>query len=71
MPFLRIVPTGGVSLENIESFLLAGLPAVAIGSNLADPRLIAARDYRGLTELAQKYAVAARKAIAARKEKHK
>ena len=42
MPFLKIVPTGGVFLLNIESFLAVGLPAVAIGSNLADPKLIAA-----------------------------
>ncbi len=56
MPFLKIVPTGGVNLENLHEFFDAGCGAVGLGSNLATPKLLAGKDWDGLTGLARQYA---------------
>jgi 2-dehydro-3-deoxyphosphogluconate aldolase / (4S)-4-hydroxy-2-oxoglutarate aldolase len=53
MPFLRIMPTGGVTPENAGDWIRAGAVAVGIGSALLDPELIAAGNYAGLTERAR------------------
>jgi 2-dehydro-3-deoxyphosphogluconate aldolase/(4S)-4-hydroxy-2-oxoglutarate aldolase len=55
LPFLRLVPTGGVNLENCAAFLEAGAYTVAVGSSLVDGSIIAAQDWRGLAELARRY----------------
>jgi 2-dehydro-3-deoxyphosphogluconate aldolase/(4S)-4-hydroxy-2-oxoglutarate aldolase len=57
-PWLRLVPTGGVSPENARSFLDAGAVAVAMGGNLAPEQAILAGDWASLTR-------AARSAVAA------
>lgn len=41
-PHIRFLPTGGVTLENAGDFVAAGAAAVGVGSDLADPRLVAA-----------------------------
>ncbi|TXF87974.1 bifunctional 4-hydroxy-2-oxoglutarate aldolase/2-dehydro-3-deoxy-phosphogluconate aldolase [Neolewinella aurantiaca] len=48
LPQIKLVPTGGVSLENIGSFFAAGVAGVGMGSSLLDKKLIAAEDYAGL-----------------------
>ena len=48
LPQIKLVPTGGVSLENIASFFAAGVSGVGLGSALLDKKLIAAEDYDGL-----------------------
>jgi 2-dehydro-3-deoxyphosphogluconate aldolase / (4S)-4-hydroxy-2-oxoglutarate aldolase len=40
MPFIDIVPTGGINKENITSFLEAGSLAVGMGGSLLDKQLI-------------------------------
>jgi 2-dehydro-3-deoxyphosphogluconate aldolase/(4S)-4-hydroxy-2-oxoglutarate aldolase len=42
LPFLKIVPTGGVSPENARDYLDAGAAAVGIGGNLVSNKLVAA-----------------------------
>jgi 2-dehydro-3-deoxyphosphogluconate aldolase/(4S)-4-hydroxy-2-oxoglutarate aldolase len=37
MPFLRIVPSGGVSLENAGEWIRAGAAAISVGSALVKP----------------------------------
>jgi 2-dehydro-3-deoxyphosphogluconate aldolase/(4S)-4-hydroxy-2-oxoglutarate aldolase len=59
---IRLLPTGGVSLENIPAFIAAGASAVAVGSNLTDPKLIKAGNWVGLTELARRFADTIRQA---------
>lgn len=59
---IRLLPTGGVNLENIPAFMAAGASAVAVGSNLTDPKLIKAGNWAGLTELARRFAEAVRQA---------
>ena len=56
MPPMRMVPTGGINLDNAQEWLKAGATGLGIGSSLVDPALIAAQDYEGLTELARKFA---------------
>lgn len=56
MPFLKIIPTGGVSLTNLADFFAAGCPAVACGSNLADIKLIRDGKWDELAVLAKKFA---------------
>jgi 2-dehydro-3-deoxyphosphogluconate aldolase/(4S)-4-hydroxy-2-oxoglutarate aldolase len=55
LPDLRLVPTGGVDLENCRAFLGAGAYTVALGSNLVDATLIAKRDWQALAALARRY----------------
>lgn len=41
LPQVRLLPTGGVSLENIGDWIKAGACAVGIGSAMLDPKAIA------------------------------
>ncbi len=53
LPHLKLMPTGGVSLENAGDWLRAGAAAVGVGSALLDKQAIAAGDYDVLTENAR------------------
>lgn len=55
LPFLRLVPTGGINEQNITAFLQAGCTAVAVGSQLAGRDMVAAADWDGLAARAQNY----------------
>ncbi len=52
LPFLRLIPTGGISSNNIKDYLQNGAFAVGVGGNLVDKKLIAARDWAALTHRA-------------------
>lgn len=45
---IKLLPTGGVSLENMRSFLTAGAAGLGIGGQLLDKQLIDAQDWDGL-----------------------
>ena len=45
---IRLLPTGGVSLQNIRSFFEAGVFGVGMGSAMLDKKLIDAGDFEGL-----------------------
>jgi 2-dehydro-3-deoxyphosphogluconate aldolase/(4S)-4-hydroxy-2-oxoglutarate aldolase len=49
-PQIKLVPTGGVSLDNIGSFFAAGVAGVGMGSSLLNKELIAAEDFAGLRQ---------------------
>lgn len=53
MPFLKLVPTGGVSLENARDYLAAGAVAVGIGGNLVSNKLVAAEAFDQITAAAK------------------
>lgn len=55
LPHLKLMPTGGVDLENIAQYLKNGAFAVGLGSNLVDERLVTAADWPGLTARASAY----------------
>ena len=54
LPFLKIVPTGGVSPDNARDYLAAGAVAVGIGGNLVSNKLVAAGAFDQITAGAQK-----------------
>lgn len=47
---IEIMPTGGISLENIDTYKKMGAKAFGMGSLLFDKKLIAAEDWAGLTK---------------------
>ncbi len=53
MPQLNIMPTGGVSLENMEDWFKAGVISVGVGGNLLAPA--AQGDFEKITEIAAQY----------------
>lgn len=55
LPHIPLMPTGGVSLENMTEFLNNGAVAVGIGSALFDKKLIDNRDFKQMTEIARQY----------------
>jgi 2-dehydro-3-deoxyphosphogluconate aldolase/(4S)-4-hydroxy-2-oxoglutarate aldolase len=62
LPYVRLLPTGGVTLDNIPAFIAAGAAAVAVGASLTDPKLIKEGNWNGLTEHAQRFAQAVKQA---------
>jgi 2-dehydro-3-deoxyphosphogluconate aldolase / (4S)-4-hydroxy-2-oxoglutarate aldolase len=52
MPFLKLVPTGGVSPENAREYLNAGAVAVGIGGNLVSNKLVKAEAFDQITSTA-------------------
>lgn len=55
LPQVKLIPVGGVSLENTGAFIKAGASAVAVGGNLVKKSAIAAKRFDELTELARAY----------------
>jgi len=55
LPQVKLIPVGGVSLENTGAFIKAGASAVAVGGNLVKKSAIAAKRFDDLTELARLY----------------
>lgn len=53
LPQVRLMPTGGVSIENAREFIRCGACCVAIGTALLDKKAIAAEDWDALTEKAK------------------
>jgi 2-dehydro-3-deoxyphosphogluconate aldolase/(4S)-4-hydroxy-2-oxoglutarate aldolase len=53
LPFLKLVPTGGISAENARDYLAAGAVAVGIGGNLVSNRLVAEGAYDQITAAAK------------------
>ena len=53
MPFLKLVPTGGVSPENARDYLAAGAVAVGIGGNLVSNKLVAEEAFDQITATAR------------------
>ncbi|MDR1568449.1 MAG: bifunctional 2-keto-4-hydroxyglutarate aldolase/2-keto-3-deoxy-6-phosphogluconate aldolase [Streptococcaceae bacterium] len=53
LPQLNIMPTGGVSLDNLADWFKAGVVAVGVGGNLLAPAL--AGDFAGVTAVAKQY----------------
>ena len=53
LPHVKVIPTGGVSIENAASFIRAGARAVGIGTQLVDHKAIAAGNAEVVTERAR------------------
>src|ERR1700691_3363027 len=55
LPFLKLIPTGGVTLETAESFLRAGARALGVGSDLVNLEAIDRGHPDSIVEAAQAY----------------
>ncbi len=53
LPHVKLMPTGGVSLENAGEFIRAGAVGIAAGSNLVDKATVERQDWATLTERAR------------------
>jgi 2-dehydro-3-deoxyphosphogluconate aldolase/(4S)-4-hydroxy-2-oxoglutarate aldolase len=54
-PHLKLIPTGGVTLQNAESFIKAGARALGVGSDLVNLAAIDAGHPELITETARAY----------------
>lgn len=48
LPFLKLMPTGGIGVDNVAAYLQAGAFGVGVGGNLVDKKLVATRDWAAL-----------------------
>lgn len=64
-PDIRLMPTGGVTIDNVGEWILAGACAVGIGSDLLDKKAIDEGRYEVLTERAARMVTNVRKARSA------
>lgn len=62
LPQVRLLPTGGINLENVGAFIKAGAVAVGVGGSLVDKQAIAEADFTRLMEMAHKFVLAIREA---------
>ena len=62
LPQVKLIPTGGVSLENVAEFIKVGASAVGVGSALVTKSLVRNKDYGGLEAAAVTWLDAVRQA---------
>ncbi|UCH26450.1 MAG: bifunctional 4-hydroxy-2-oxoglutarate aldolase/2-dehydro-3-deoxy-phosphogluconate aldolase [Trueperaceae bacterium] len=61
MPYLKLMPTGGVDLENLGTYLDHGAVAVGVGGNLLDKEAIRRGDWEKIAATATSYTTKARR----------
>jgi 2-dehydro-3-deoxyphosphogluconate aldolase / (4S)-4-hydroxy-2-oxoglutarate aldolase len=61
-PEIPLVPTGGVTLDNLREMFDAGAIAVGVGGELISKNALARRDYASISALATQFLAAVRKA---------
>ncbi len=62
LPMLQIMPTGGVTPENIGDYMRAGCVGVGAGSTLVSKEAIQRGDFAAITRRAEEFVAAIRKA---------
>lgn len=55
LPHVRLLPTGGVNLETVKSFVKAGACAVGLGSSLVEAKAVKDGDFDRIRTLAAQY----------------
>jgi len=55
LPQVRLMPTGGVNLETLESYVKAGACAVGLGSSLVEKEAVQAGNLDRIRDLADRY----------------
>jgi 2-dehydro-3-deoxyphosphogluconate aldolase/(4S)-4-hydroxy-2-oxoglutarate aldolase len=53
MPFLRLMPTGGVDLQNMRAYLDAGAAGFGLGGSLVDKKAVSSGDWGQVEETAR------------------
>lgn len=61
-PQIPLMPTGGVSVENVHEWVAAGAVAVGVGSELVDKKAVASGDWSELTRRAERFVEALKRA---------
>jgi 2-dehydro-3-deoxyphosphogluconate aldolase/(4S)-4-hydroxy-2-oxoglutarate aldolase len=54
-PHIPVIPTGGINLNNVASFIEAGVAAVGIGGNLVDKKAIEQGNFLQIKQMAERY----------------
>jgi 2-dehydro-3-deoxyphosphogluconate aldolase / (4S)-4-hydroxy-2-oxoglutarate aldolase len=62
LPQVKLMPTGGVTLDNAGEWIRAGAVAVGVGTALLDAKAVAAGDYRTLRANAERIVASVRAA---------
>ncbi|SDJ77556.1 bifunctional 4-hydroxy-2-oxoglutarate aldolase/2-dehydro-3-deoxy-phosphogluconate aldolase [Sediminibacillus albus] len=62
LPHLKVIPTGGINVENAGDYIRAGAIAVGAGGNLVDNKAIAAGEFKKIEAAAAKYVEAVKQA---------
>ena len=62
LPHLKIVPTGGVTLQSGPEFFAAGCAAIGVATSLVSPKILREENWAELTRLAGEFVEMARKA---------
>lgn len=62
LPHLKIIPTGGVDLQNAAEFLKAGCVALGVGSTMVSKKILATKSWPELTRLAREFVAIGRSA---------
>jgi len=55
LPQIRLMPTGGVNLDNAGEFIKNGACAIAVGGNLVNSKWVAAGEFDKITEAAKAF----------------
>jgi len=63
LPHLKLMPTGGVEMDNMKEFFNAGCVVLGVGSSLIRRSFLANSDWEGLSKLTRDYVAAARAAV--------
>ena len=53
MPFLRLMPTGGVDLQNMRAYLDAGAAGFGLGGSLVDKKAVSSGDWGAIEKTAR------------------
>ena len=61
-PDVRLVPTGGITLENVGDFIQAGAAAVGVGDEIVSKDLLAQRSFSEITRRARAFVEAVQRA---------
>lgn len=62
LPYLKMVPTGGVKVENAGEFIKAGAAALAVGGNLVSKKAVAGKDWEWISRTAAAFVQEVKKA---------
>ncbi|MCX7015466.1 MAG: bifunctional 2-keto-4-hydroxyglutarate aldolase/2-keto-3-deoxy-6-phosphogluconate aldolase [Candidatus Sumerlaeota bacterium] len=62
LPHARLVPTGGVSVQNAAEFIRAGAAALAVGGELVNNAIVERGEFDKITEAARQFREEVRKA---------
>jgi 2-dehydro-3-deoxyphosphogluconate aldolase/(4S)-4-hydroxy-2-oxoglutarate aldolase len=61
-PYIRLMPTGGVDVQNAGDFLRAGACALGVGGSLVKKSAVESGDMAAITDLAKQFIAAVREA---------